>query len=190
MRSSLLVGGALSIRIRQVDVIVSGMFALYRLVSDPRWGVAHPPAAGEVEAWRQASGSEVAQAIIVIAKDDVLRRVDKAFAVRGTFGDEHYVFPTALGDLFSALDDYGQNRYGIDTTTLWDRVWWILPREVKADVSDARLSVETLINLIVALVLVGVVVLASQIASCGIGYDGAGACVPVRAGSSIIGCWG
>ncbi|OKO85180.1 hypothetical protein [Bradyrhizobium sp. AS23.2] len=183
------VGGALSIRTRQVDVIVSGIFALYRLVSDPRWGVAHPAAAAEVEAWQQVSDGEAAQGILEIARDDVLRRVDKAFAARGTFGDKHYVFPTALGDLFSALDDYGENRYGIDTSTLWDRVWWILPREVKADVSDARLSVETLINLIVALLLVGGVVGASQIASCGFGYDGMGACVPIRAGGWIAACW-
>lgn len=183
------VGGALSLRVRQVDAIVSGIFALYRLVSDPRWGVAHPLTAAEVEAWRPVSGSEAGQAIIGIARDDVMRRVDNAFAVCGSFGREHYVFPTALGDLIAALDDYGQDRYGIDTTTLWDRVWWILPRDVKADVSDARLSVETLINLIVALVLIGCVVAASQIASCGFGYDGAGVCVPVRAAGWIVGCW-
>lgn len=183
------VGGPLSIRTGQVDVIVAGIFALYRLVSDPRWGIAHPSAAAEVDAWRQGSDGEAPQQIIEIARDDVLRRVDRAFADRGTFGDKHYVFPTALGDLFSALDDYGQNRYGIDTTTLWDRVWWILPREMKADVSDARLSVETLINLIFALVLVGVVVVASQVASCGFKYDAAGSCVPFRAGGWIAGCW-
>lgn len=185
----LTVGGALSIRVRQVDAIVPGIFSLYRLVSDPRWGVGHPLAAGEIAAWRRASDSEAAQAIIEIARDDVLRSVDKAFAARGSFGNEHYVFPTALGDLISALDDYGQDRYGIDTTTIWDRVWWILPKDVKADVSDARLSVEALINLIFALVLAGCSVFASQVASCGFGYHAAGACVPFRAGGWIVACW-
>jgi hypothetical protein len=183
------VGGALDIRVRQVDAIVAGMFALYRLVSDPHWGIEHPLAASEVDAWLGVSQSEAARAILGIAQDDVMRRVDKAFAVRGRFGNGHYVFPTALGDLVSAFDDYGEDRYGIDTTTIWDRVWWVLPKDVKADVSDARLSVETLINLIFALLLTGCVVAAGQVASCGFGYNPAGACTPVRAAVWVVACW-
>jgi hypothetical protein len=64
-----------------------------------------------------------------------------------------------------------------------------LPKDVKADVSDARLGVEALINMIFALVLAGCAVFASQVASCGFGYRAAGACVPFRAGGWISACW-
>jgi hypothetical protein len=183
------VGGVLSVRVRQVDAIISGVFALYRLACDPRWSSGLPWVADEIEEWRKVIGTLAGRDIIKLVRDDVLRSVDKAFAERGKFGDEHYVFPTALGDLISALDDYGQNRYGIDTTTMWDRVWWILPKEVKADVSDARLSVETLINLIFALGLTGAVIIAGQVASCGFGYDATTSCMPLRAGGWIAACW-
>ena len=178
-------GDVFSISVHQVDVIASGIFSLYRLVSDLRWGFANSAVAKEVDNWRAAMGSETVGRVLRFVWDDVLRMVDKAFSEREKFGNGHYVFPTALGDLISALDDYGQDRYGIDTTTMWDRIWWILPKDVKADVSDARLSVETLINLIFALVIASCLIGSTQLASCGFGYSTAGDCLPFRAATWI-----
>lgn len=127
-------------RVEQVDRIREGVYSLNRLVSDPRWGLSDPNVLKEVEDRRPVTGNATAARVVKFVWEDVLRMVDRAFAEHDKFPSGHYTFPTALGDLISALDDCGQDRYQIDTTTMWDRVWWILPKDAKADVSDARLG--------------------------------------------------
>lgn len=61
--------------------------------------------------------------------------------------DDRWLQPTDLGNYSAALDDYASKRYGIDTNTLWSRLFGILSAEEKKEVVNAQLSIETLINI-------------------------------------------
>jgi hypothetical protein len=68
---------------------------------------------------------------------------------------ETWMEPTAFGNRFAALDDYGEKRYNIDTTTIWRRIWGILPAREREEISDAKLSIEVTLNICVAFGLLG-----------------------------------
>src|SRR5262249_49255835 len=113
------------------------------------------------------------KAILRCVEQDIKRKYTKAFLSARRFGDGPYIFPTELGNRISALDDYAQGRYCIDTAVLWDRLGWVLPKDAKAEVGDARLALETLINLALALALAGFLVLSVEGTKCtNIGWVG------------------
>lgn len=176
------VGDALSLTVTQSDKIAGGIFALYRLAAVHE----HRPVlkmriADEMDNWRTASLSGEAKDILELVDQDNQRAIGRAFENCQKFGDGPYVFPTALGNQISALDDYGEKRYGIDTATIWDRMWWVLPKDVKAEVSDSRLALETLVNVMVSLVLAIVAIWTLQINECGLVPLATGSCDATRA---------
>jgi hypothetical protein len=175
------VGDALNLTVSESDVIAEGIFALYRLARDKRSAGIESTITDEVAAWRFAMVSREAKAIVRFVDQDADRKVAKAFHDCQQFGQGPYIFPTKIGNLISALDDYGLKRYGIDTATLWDRLWWVLPREVKADVSDARVVVEALLNLLVCVFLAIAAILSLHVAKCGTQPSFTGPCSAVPA---------
>ena len=133
---------------RGADRIAAGLFALYLVATR---GTPPPPGfAAEVSAWRSAGGTPQGAEILESVHQDLHRQFANAFTVRGRFGDGAYTAPTALGGRLSALDDYAESRYGCDTGTLWSRVWWVLPKEARAEVVEAKLALETLLNAMLA----------------------------------------
>jgi hypothetical protein len=180
------VGDVINIRVRHADAIAAGIFALYRLAKSRRSNEIEAAISNEIEGWRFALAGDEGKQVADFVWDDIRRMVDRAFGDREKYGKGQYVFPTALGDLIAALDDYAQDRYGIDTTTIWDRLWWVLPKDVKSDVSDARLALETLTNLIVSLVLTIGMILLSQVVSCGFKSSTLGACEPLRSVGWVV----
>ncbi|HEY6329556.1 MAG TPA: hypothetical protein VI756_09465 [Blastocatellia bacterium] len=67
-----------------------------------------------------------------------------------------WIRPTEIGNRLAALDDYAERRYNIDTSTLWTRLLGIISAEDRAGITDAQLSVEVMINLMVALAALGI----------------------------------
>lgn len=46
---------------------------------------------------------------------------------------EQEVLPTSLGNILLAAERYGLDRYGVDVTLLWPRLYWQLPPEMRTD---------------------------------------------------------
>lgn len=68
-----------------------------------------------------------------------------------------WVLPTDLGNRMAALDDYALKRYGMDTGALWGRIWWVLPKDVRSEVGDSKLAVDTLLSLMLTFALLAFV---------------------------------
>jgi hypothetical protein len=69
---------------------------------------------------------------------------------RKRFPDKKWIRPTAMGNRIEALEEYAADRYGIETSTLWTRLWWVLKPEERESVAYSKLAVETFFNLAVA----------------------------------------
>ncbi len=175
------IGDALNLTVKQSDAIAQGIFALYRLAKYERPPNTELAIAAEIAGWRFAMVSREAKAIVEFVNQDNQRKIARAFRDCERFGQGPYIFPTSLGNLISALDDYGLKRYKIDTATIWDRLWWILPKDVKADVSDARLALETLLNILIALLLAIIFIAFAHVNDCGLRPVFVGPCDATRA---------
>jgi hypothetical protein len=181
-------GDALNLTVPRSDAIAAGIFRLFLLAKSKHAPGVESAIESEIAQWRSAFASNRAKAIVVLVKQDLDRKFVNAFQACERFGGGAYVFPTELGNRISALDEYALQRYGIDTATIWNRLWWILPKDAKAEVSDARLALETLVNLVTALLLAGVAVASRQISSCGPVLDfGGSPCDSTRTIAFVVG---
>jgi hypothetical protein len=173
-------GDALNLTVARSDAITAGISALYGLAKFQRSPEIEHAVAEEIAAWNRAFDSKPAQTIIMFVEQDCRRKIARAFSDRQRFGWGPYVFPTKLGNLISALDDYSLTRYRIDTATMWDRLWWVLPKEAKTEVNNARLVLETLLNILVAVFLVIATVIGVHVRSCGLSLVFVGPCDAMR----------
>jgi hypothetical protein len=181
-------GDALNLTVSRSDAIAAGIFRLFLLAKFKQAADVERAIAGEIAGWQSAFDSDRAKAIVVLVQEDLDRKYASAFQACERFGGGAYIFPTELGNRISALDDYALQRYGIDTATIWNRLWWILPADAKAEVSDARLAMEALVNLAVALLVAGVAVTGWQIGVCGPVPDFSGSpCDSTRTIAFVVG---
>jgi len=58
------------------------------------------------------------------------------------------VRPTALGNIFALMEEYPYDRYGIDAVAIWPRLHSLLPDANKADISNQKLLLDFLLNLV------------------------------------------
>jgi hypothetical protein len=69
---------------------------------------------------------------------------------------EERVRPTALGNTFALMEEYAYDRYGIDSVAIWPRLQSLLPDAVKANISNQKLLLDFLLNLVTLAGLFGV----------------------------------
>lgn len=167
-------GDALNLSVRQSDAIAAGIFRLYLLAKFRHPADIERAIDAEIAEWRRVYDSARAKSVVSLVEQDVHRKFVRAFLACERFGEGAFIYPTELGNQISALDDYAEERYGIDTATMWNRLWWILPKDAKEEVSDARLALEALLNLTIALMLAALAVAARQVSACGlkVAFDG------------------
>ncbi|MEM1003639.1 MAG: hypothetical protein AAGH46_13420, partial [Bacteroidota bacterium] len=55
-----------------------------------------------------------------------------------------------FGNYLASIDDYAKLRYGIYTSVIWQRIWYILTDQEKLEISAARLKMETYLNLLIS----------------------------------------
>ncbi|GII34158.1 hypothetical protein [Planotetraspora mira] len=69
---------------------------------------------------------------------------------------ESDILPTRLGNVIRAAETYPWRRYGVDTITIWPRIYRVLPQSTISDIQDARATLEFLLVLSLWFVTVGV----------------------------------
>ena len=52
--------------------------------------------------------------------------------------DERNLLPTPLGNILRTAEEYPYVKYGLETTTVWPRLWLLLPTETQQEISIAR----------------------------------------------------
>ena len=54
-----------------------------------------------------------------------------------------HLMPTQLGNILRAAEERPKNQYGLDPLICWPRLWLLLPDSVKAELSEARMTLNT-----------------------------------------------
>jgi hypothetical protein len=112
--------------------------------------------ANELDEWRQLGKSESGSDALGVLEQQTTDHWLRARRKCALFPNyETWIEPTAFGNRLAALDDYAEKRYHIDTTTIWRRIWGILPTQDREEISDAKLSIEVMLNICVAFGLLG-----------------------------------
>jgi hypothetical protein len=129
---------------RVVVAVVHGLSAIYASAAR---APESPSTQAEILEWKGVMRESNTKVVLRMVRDMQFRRWVQAFDRLRWFPQSLWIQPTAIGNCLAVLDDYGEQRYGIDTGTLWARLWGLLPSEDRKDVADARLSFEVLVNL-------------------------------------------
>ena len=112
----------------------------------------------ELSKWRSLCASTnfvAAKKLQQIESDsDSLVQYPRARRILDRAPADAWIEPTALGNLMAALEEYGQARYAIDTSSLWSRIEQIATKEQRAAVAAAKLGLESAANLTAAFFLV------------------------------------
>ncbi len=69
--------------------------------------------------------------------------------------DRELVLPTRFGNAIRSFESYPNKVYGADSIPVWPRLQAVLPREVTAEIDDARAQVDFFINVLVLALLIG-----------------------------------
>lgn len=119
----------------------------------------------EIDSWRKLTQqSNVVVNILDLVAESVHRDFVMARNTCSHYPDKgKWIKPTAMGNHMSALDDYAEMRYGIDTATIWLRLWWIIPENDKKSVLDAKLQVESLMNFSVSLAILFFLIITAEV---------------------------
>jgi hypothetical protein len=142
-------------------ILRRGLIDLYTIVTDKTAYEHHKDQFDAMLAdWRTATSHRAGKSVLRLVADGIVRELTPVHIKLHRYPEGAWIYPTTIGNHLAALDDYAKKRYGIDTAIAWERLWWVLPSSAKSDVSDARLTVETLVNLMAVLLLAAFGVLA------------------------------
>ena len=134
----------------ETSVLITGLGDLYALLASAPINIIRPEIATELREWNAATTPRAKSALGIVG-DQLIREWTVVRAQYHAYPQGAWIYPTILGNRIAALADYAMSRYGMDTATMWDRLWWILPASAKQEVSDARLAVEVMTNLVATL---------------------------------------
>jgi hypothetical protein len=137
-----------SMSLAEVNDIVRGILALYAHVARFPAATEH---AQEIAAWSTWQSARAERSKILLrAREHVQRELAEPTTRKRSFPEGLWIMPTRIGNMFSALDDYAQKRYGVPTYLLWQRIWWVLPENDRKEIGEARIIVEGLLCMAVA----------------------------------------
>lgn len=57
------------------------------------------------------------------------------------------LMPTRLGNVLRTAEDYSWNRYGLAIGVLWPRLWLVMPKEARREISHARARLDGAVRL-------------------------------------------
>ncbi len=140
----------------------------------------------ELQQWRSLVASADVRKALDSASVEIKREWTAAFERFSAFPEEGELQPTALGNELAALDSYAAQRYGMDTGTLFIRLWKLLGKEEQEEVADARAAVESLLNLAIVFVAVGIIAGAGAVSALSTEWASACTTFAVMLGSFLV----
>lgn len=117
----------------------------------------------EVKSWEVLAQNELAKEVLQQVTNTIRREHAIALKKYADYPEDLWIKPTYLGNLTSALDDYSERRYGMDTATMFSRLWWIIPDDAKKEVMHAKFQVELLLNLMASFALLALFVITNSV---------------------------
>jgi hypothetical protein len=142
----------------QQQILIAGLGALRHELSELEQDKPPPES---VKEWAKLLRSKSNLAMSQILANAIRHEWVRArSALSWEFQDPRDVQPTRLGNVLAALDEYGRSRYGIPTSVIWSRIWWLLTESERASVSSSKLGVDAGVNLTAALLLSALTTLA------------------------------
>jgi hypothetical protein len=145
---------------KEVRQICEGLLSLLAfLKANPESSLAN----SESEKWKDwaSRNGAPAKSTLKWILDYKTAEIAEAWSKSIRFPDARWIKPTELGNRFSALQDYAERRYKMETSLLWERVWWVLPKEHRKEIGATRTIIESL--LVLDLVFIGLAGLAASI---------------------------
>lgn len=73
------------------------------------------------------------------------------------YGEYHVLFPTRLGNLITAFEEYSNRIYGLDSVFYWPRIWLKLEKHIQEDVDNQQAMTDSAIYVTVSLYISGVI---------------------------------
>lgn len=68
-------------------------------------------------------------------------------------------YPTRLGNLLAAYEQYPKTRYGMDSIFYWNRIWLAIDKDTRAMIDDQAALVDSVVYVTAAFVIDGLIVL-------------------------------
>jgi hypothetical protein len=135
--------GPAAIYPKEARLIAQGLLALYA------YEARHPgtyAAERELTRWRNwlANKGAASRQTLMQAWQAVQREIASVKQRASAYSDSQWIKPTRLGNLFSVLQDYAEQRYEIATSLLWEHIWWSLPDGARKEVGSTRTQIEAL----------------------------------------------
>ncbi|WP_322029166.1 hypothetical protein [Paraburkholderia sp. J76] len=151
---------------KEVRIISSGFLAL---IAFHHANKDSSPAREEKEKWIDwvSIKGESADSTLAWMLDFKTGEIADAWLKLNRYPTVKWIRPTALGNRFSALQDYAEKRYRMETSVLWERVWWILPKEHRKEIGATRTILESLLTLSVVFIVLSTIaaaILATKLA--------------------------
>lgn len=107
--------------------------------------------------------------------DKELRRWNRASHQLDLYPDESKLLPTRLGNVLRAAESKAGQRYGLDTVTIWPRLYPHLPNPLARALHDTRTQLDTYASLCICFLVAGVALAAALLT------DGPWLAVPLAA---------
>lgn len=84
-------------------------------------------------------------------------------------GEPRAQWPTRLGNIINAYEEYSERIYGLDCSFFWPRLWLVLDEKIRAEIDDRQALVDSAVYLCLSLGLSAVVFATyALVESCGV----------------------
>lgn len=146
----------------QMKSIIKGLFNLYAYGAGQQNDLSYYE---EIAAWKKLAADQNVIEILNKVSDSLRRRHAYVHKQYNAYPEDLWIKPTVLGNLVSALDDYSEKHYGIDTATVWPRLWNVINENEKKEVIQSKFQVELLINHMLGFLIVFILTIINSLLS-------------------------
>ena len=74
-------------------------------------------------------------------------------------GESYVQYPTRLGNILAAYENYPQVKYGLDSVFYWYRLWVVLDKDLREEIDNAQSVVDSTVYVSFAFYLSGLIIL-------------------------------
>ena len=142
-----------------IDIVIEGVSSFYLLGLKSEGG----GFSSEQAFWSILLSKPEVSEILKYVDAETTRRWVSTYQESNKYPAVRWIKPTTLGNKIEAIEEYAKSRYGIETSTLWSRTWWVLSEAEKESVASSKLAVQSLVNLSTSFLLAGLLIIVMAI---------------------------